>query len=241
MGFDHPTLSPDGKRSSSRSVLNRTADLWILDAARGTQTRLSQTEGAEVDPVWTPDGNRVIYRHRSPEGESTIRIMNADGSTAPETLVDRVNFSFFSRRRDLRFSPGVKNRASTTCGGWSSGPGGSGADRPSASSEPRGRISPDGGTLSPTNRNESGHNEIYLKRFPSGRASGRSRWTAVVAAPESEGRESYSRSRGGDLMVVEVQTEPEITLGTPRRLFSWNRPIFSGGTSTTSWLAAIAL
>ena len=84
-------------------------------------------------------------------------------------------------------------------------------------------ISPDLGTLSPTTSDESGRDEVYIKRFPSGEG----KWQASLdggsdPALESEGRRAVLVSNDGDLMVAEVRVGPEVTFGTPRRLFTWD-------------------
>jgi serine/threonine-protein kinase len=219
-GFDFPTISPDGKKIVVSAGYEADADLWILDVERGTQIRLSRGETQEYEPAWTPDGKRVVYRHRPLDGENTIRVANADGSGEPETLVEGADFSLSPDGRTLVFS---KRNEQTSYDIWLLELGSEAepvAFVNSASSERRGRVSPDGSALAYESE-ESGRSEIYLKRFPSGEG----KWQVSLdggSLPRwsPKGDELFWTS-GGNLMVVEVRTGPEITLGTPRRLFSW--------------------
>ncbi len=60
--FTEPRLSPDGKRlavvvSDERS----NSDLWVFDLARDVRTRLTFSPDAEANPVWSADGNHILY------------------------------------------------------------------------------------------------------------------------------------------------------------------------------------
>jgi Tol biopolymer transport system component len=39
----------------------RNLDVWVLDAARGTGTRITAERADEFDPAWFPDGERLVY------------------------------------------------------------------------------------------------------------------------------------------------------------------------------------
>lgn len=57
-------LSPDGKRVAFESVPPASSDIWVLDFATGSTARLTFDKAAESLPVWSPDGERVIYHSR---------------------------------------------------------------------------------------------------------------------------------------------------------------------------------
>ena len=64
--FDHhPSWHPDGDRivySSDR--LETGIDLWELDLATGLTWRISDLPGDESEPVWSADGDDLLYIHR---------------------------------------------------------------------------------------------------------------------------------------------------------------------------------
>jgi Tol biopolymer transport system component len=64
-------LSPDEKRVAVERRGPAGSDLWILELARGTNTRLTFADGIETDPVWSPDATQIVFRARH-EGKSAI-------------------------------------------------------------------------------------------------------------------------------------------------------------------------
>jgi Tol biopolymer transport system component len=86
-----PRFSPDGKRvalvtwTDARYV---TRDIWILDLAQRTRTRLTFDTTADL-ATWAPDGKKIAYA-RYPKGLNsqltTLWRVAADGSGAPESL-----------------------------------------------------------------------------------------------------------------------------------------------------------
>jgi serine/threonine-protein kinase len=79
-------------------------------------------------------------------------------------------------------------------------------------------ISPDGRYIAYVS-NESGHDEVYLTRFPT--AEGK--WQISIdggqyARWNPNGRELFYTNADA-LYCVEIQTEPDLVLGTPKKLF----------------------
>ena len=69
--YTNPRLSPSG-RSLIASVLGVqessrvTEDLWQIDPARSTRTRVTFSGGNNSNPVWSPDAREIAYRVRDP-------------------------------------------------------------------------------------------------------------------------------------------------------------------------------
>ena len=83
--FLEPRLSPDGKRIATTALGRSGADLWIVDRATRTSTRLTTDGRSYGRPEWMPDGTRVIYRAL---GDSAMEIQSRrwDGSDQPVRL-----------------------------------------------------------------------------------------------------------------------------------------------------------
>ena len=63
-GYEDVRLSPDGNRVAvalrdPAHGLNQ--DVWVLDVARGTPTRITSERTDEFAPAWFPDGERLAY------------------------------------------------------------------------------------------------------------------------------------------------------------------------------------
>ena len=81
-----PRLSPDGTRAAFLSA----SDVWVVDLARGTPSRVTNTGGVAF-VLWHPDGRRVLF--------SSAR----EGKTAPVPAVRRRHrHSRAAALRDLR-------------------------------------------------------------------------------------------------------------------------------------------
>ncbi len=57
-------ISPDGRKVAVAlrdPSHGRNLDVWVLDAARGTGSRITAERTDEFDPAWFPDGERLVY------------------------------------------------------------------------------------------------------------------------------------------------------------------------------------
>src|SRR4029453_4774467 len=83
--FSHPSLSPDGKRVVVQVADGSPQDLWIRELASGALSRFT-SESPSIFPVWTPDGERVVFSGRV-DGKGALRSQAIDASSPIETLV----------------------------------------------------------------------------------------------------------------------------------------------------------
>ncbi|HTS38470.1 MAG TPA: protein kinase [Candidatus Solibacter sp.] len=79
-------ISPRGDRIALEIGARGSADIWVLDLASGTRTRLTFGPGSNVVPVWSPDGKWIVYYSRR-NGKPGIFRKLADGSGAEEELL----------------------------------------------------------------------------------------------------------------------------------------------------------
>ena len=81
-------LSPNGDRVvSSIGDTSGSSDVWIHDVNRGTFTRLTFDPANDILPVWTPDGERVLFKS-SRDGPDRLFWKAADGTGSAERLSD---------------------------------------------------------------------------------------------------------------------------------------------------------
>ena len=81
-------ISPDGQRLAVTNVVRTSSDLWVLDLARGSRSRLT-SENANTNPVWTADGQRVLFSLFGTGGSFNLHSLRADGGGIPEPLLER--------------------------------------------------------------------------------------------------------------------------------------------------------
>jgi serine/threonine protein kinase/Tol biopolymer transport system component len=63
-------ISPDGQRAAVDIADSRlgTADIWIYDTRRGAPVRVTTDLTNQSQPVWSPDGRRILFRSERPDG-----------------------------------------------------------------------------------------------------------------------------------------------------------------------------
>jgi Tol biopolymer transport system component/predicted Ser/Thr protein kinase len=63
-GYEDVRVSPDGQRVAVTlrdPAHGQNEDVWVLDASRGTPTRITAERTDEFAPAWFPDGERLAY------------------------------------------------------------------------------------------------------------------------------------------------------------------------------------
>ena len=188
-------IAPDGRRLAFSLTDAANLDVWTYDAARDALTRLTFDPGVDRNPVWTPDGRRLVYASSRSGGAQNLYWQRADGSGDATRLTTSPNqqypgswhpsgrFLAFQETRpqtgtDLLILPVEGDEAS----GWKPGTPTVFLSGPFTEQQPR--FSPDGRWLA-YESNESGAFEIYVRPFPGPGASGQS---PRAAAPTPSGR-----------------------------------------------------
>jgi len=163
--FSGPRFSPDGRHVA---VSVGEAVIWTLDRVQGTLTRLP-ADGASLRPAWSRDGRRIAYV-RQVGSRLDLRIVSADGSSAPESLL--VMPPGLTPWHVL-FAPDGRSLVVRSVGGtgvrdiWLKR-GDSAALVPllqSPANEVSPALSPDGRWMAYAS-NESGRAEVYVRSFP---------------------------------------------------------------------------
>ncbi len=223
VSFQHPRFSPDGRRvvvASKTRAEHR--DIWVYDVERGGGTRITH-EGDNFAPLWTPDGEGIMFTSSRSGSTYDLHWIPADGSGEAQHLLSRDGYqvpgSWTPEGHLLAFYEGghhpTNQRDILVLSMQDSVP------RPfltTSFNERAAILSPDSRWLAYTS-DESERDEVYVRRYPG--AGGK-----VLISTEGGyepvwapgGRELFYRN-GDTLMVVAVETEPAITVGKPRKLF----------------------
>jgi Tol biopolymer transport system component len=77
-------VSPDG----ARLALATQEDVWTYDFVRATLSRLTTEPGGDRAPLWTPNGQRIIFTSRR-AGYLELFWRPADGTGSDERLLSR--------------------------------------------------------------------------------------------------------------------------------------------------------
>jgi Tol biopolymer transport system component/predicted Ser/Thr protein kinase len=81
--YANPSLSPDGKRVALMIGEGGSSDVWVYDPQRDAMTRLTFGGGAYLYPIWSPDGQYVVFGRLRSGGIFQTR---ADGAGQPQAL-----------------------------------------------------------------------------------------------------------------------------------------------------------
>jgi serine/threonine protein kinase/Tol biopolymer transport system component len=175
-GFANPAFSPDGKRLALEIREGSKSDVWVYEWERDTLTRLTLAGEINGSPVWTPDGQRIVYSSQQKDGLSSLWWMRADGAGDAQRLVESKSSQYAgSWRPDGKVLAFRQDNTGTGLdimtisvegdekSGWKPG-----EPKPfvnSAFNEMTPAFSPDGRWLAYMS-NESGSYELYVRPFP---------------------------------------------------------------------------
>lgn len=220
--YEDLSLSPDG-REIAMTVEGASWNIWVHRIDRGTLTRLT-FENDNRDPLWTPDGKRVVYTSLR-NGLYGLYWRPADGSGPEELLTGSKKWIFAtSWSADGRFLAYGQQDPETGFDIWILPVGGDRKPYPFVNSPFRewfGEFSPDGRWIA-YESNESGRSEIYVRPFPGPGG----KWqvsTEGGARPEwsRDGRELFY-IENGRMMRVTVDSTRALAIGRPELLFPCN-------------------
>ena len=225
-------LSPDSGQLAL-STLGRDRGIWMYTFARGTLSRLASA-GRSMAPVWTPDGQRIVYGGGT-DGPHNLYWTRADGGGSPELLAgdlrrllpgdwtpDGTQLLYYALPNEelVRDEPSIWSQDMISKSPPRALAGIGGVD-----------VSPDGHWVAYHSR-ESGQLQVHVEAYPgpgpryqvSTDGGGSPIWRA-------DGRELYyARANDGPasvgyrgivgIIAVTVTPQPAaLTFGTPRQLF----------------------
>ncbi|HEV8366624.1 MAG TPA: protein kinase [Pyrinomonadaceae bacterium] len=225
MSISNQKLSRDGKRIAVAKVdpQTRTRDIYVIEIARNTSSRLTFDPGEDQYPIWSPDGSRIAWNSNRDGGITAIYQKLASGVGEDELLLKSdAPISPSSWSPDGRFL--LYNRTDPKTGPdiWVLPT--EGEQKPyvflqTPFSESAPRFSPDGKFVAYVSQDQ-GRPEVFVQTFP---ASG-NRWQISnnggrAPAWRGDGKEIFFVSGDNKLVSAEVTTGNGFEVGIPKPLF----------------------
>ena len=86
--YENLRFSPDGKRLAFELATSGSrSDIWVKDLERDTTSRLTHPPGRNNTPLWTPDGESIVFDSNS-QPASGLYWVPADGAGEAQRLTD---------------------------------------------------------------------------------------------------------------------------------------------------------
>ncbi len=217
----YPRYSPDGTRVALAIQEDEATDLWVLDLARGSRSRITFGGLNRYFPVWSPEGSHLAFADGA-GATNRLMLAMADGSGQIETLLDRNEREFptswspagnvlaiytqhAETNRDLGVLPMDGDRTPVPF-----------LETPFI--ERAGAFSPDGRWLAYVS-DESGLDEVYVRPYP---GPGQEYVISTSGGKEPvwsrDGRELFFRN-ADQVLVVATDTTEVFRATAPERLF----------------------
>jgi eukaryotic-like serine/threonine-protein kinase len=224
-GYGTTALSPDDTRLavSIRDQRSGKSNIWVSDLSRSVTSRLTFDSGNDGEPIWSPDGSRIVF-DSDRKGVQSLFVKAASG-TGPTAELWSCGDELFPNdwSRDGRFLAVNRLTAKTSWDIWIFPM--DGKSQPFAFvTGPFLEILP---VFSPDERyvaymsNETGRFEIYVQQFPG--PGGKWQVSAnggVEPHWSADGKTIYFRSLDGKIMAAPVDTGPAFSAGVPVALFT---------------------
>jgi len=217
-------ISPDGTKVALGIGPAGNHDIYILDLDRGTMPKLTFDEADDYFPLWTPDGQRIVFYSGREKGDIYWKAANNTGGVDKLlTLSAQASYPFSWSHdgntlvtQEISTSPLHIGIATLSMEGD--------RERHPLLQEKHNvfypQVSPDGNWIA-YQSDESGQIEVYVRPFPDVDRGGQ--WMVSNGGGNSplwspDGKELYYRKRETTL-AVPFETEPTFSLGKPKTLF----------------------
>ena len=239
--YFNPRFSPDGKRLAFVVATPQGSDIWVRELDRDTPRRLTFLPGQSVQPVWTPDGETIVFRFLNPTAPGMYMI-RSDGSGEARRLTDgklqETPYSFSPDGRRLAFqglsTAGSFDIFTVALEGDSDHPrlGKPDLFLGTTSAEVSPAFSPDGRWLAYSS-NQSGMFETYVRPFPGPGGQWQiSNGGGQLPVWSRNGRELLFRSLDGRIMKVACTASGDSFSAGKPHAWSDARVRFVGNLST---------
>ena len=213
-------------------------DIWLLDTVRSVTRRFTTHQGHDTVGIWsrngaevyftsTRDGNRDVFLKHMASGKEAVKLVGTPNNDdlsdeSPDGGIVLYSTQDPERKTDLWYAKRKKDGA-----GFEHVP-----FLQTSSSEDGARFSPDGRWVAYWS-DESGRDEVYVRRFPDA--------TGVRQISRHGGNQVRWSRDGGEILYVEGQSlmsvpvslDSDLSIGTPKVLFSnpnlfsrWRWPVY---------------
>jgi Tol biopolymer transport system component len=223
--YDDVAISPDGRRaafSNREAARGQNLDIWVAEIDRGTASRITSERSDEFHPIWTPDGEFLVYTSDRAGFYNVYRRPEAGG---PEELVvrngwDQIATDVTKDGSAVLFAGSPRQQAEDL---WTAPLSGKGEPKLLVESErfaeSEGRFSPDGRYLAFTS-DESGRSEVYVRPAAGGPKRLVSNAGGALPIWRRDGKELFFATYDGRLNAVAVSAgSSSLELGSPQPLF----------------------
>jgi serine/threonine-protein kinase len=222
-----PQPSPDGHRLAL-AFSDRVGDnpaIWIYDLEHRLMRRLTFGSSWDANPVWTADGQRIVFTSNRTGDEYNLFWTAADFSGGVEPLMSGPpDQTRTTAHGQLNISADGRVLAFQHLGGiWTLGINPARRPEPFQTKASQAAFSPDGRWLA-YESSESGQAEIYMRPFPA--AGGQ--WQVSLQGGfgphwSPDGKELFYLSAEFELMAAAVTSGPTFQVAAPQALFKSTR------------------
>jgi len=205
-------FSPDGKRLALSVWDGGTGDIWVYDWQRDTMSRLTFGPANSSWPVWTPDGQRIVFTSDREGSAPGLYWVRADGTGQVERLTEskdeQLASSFSPDGKFLAFaelSPGtnwdiwILPLEGNEKSGWKPGKPRVFLNSPALEFLPA--FSPDGRWLA-YGLTDASMTEVYVRPFPGPGGSWQISSGGTHPTWSRNGKELFFRTISGDHIMV---------------------------------------
>jgi serine/threonine protein kinase len=84
---NNPEISPDGRRLAFERTINGNTDCWLLEFSGGLLTRFTFDPAFDGYPVWSPDGQRLVFMSQRDGGVMNLYQKISSGAGTDEPLL----------------------------------------------------------------------------------------------------------------------------------------------------------
>jgi serine/threonine-protein kinase len=215
-------LSPDGRRVAVEVDEGGNSEVGIVDLERGTLSYVTHDPASDKSPVWTPDGERIVFSSNR-EGTLGLFTTTPDGTGPVERLaafegmlvVEPGGWSADASRLAFMYIPGrvlIGTLRMDGSGKWGPLLDSTGAVFQTPS------VSRDGRWIAYTS-NETQQSEVYVQRFPElGQKIKVSQGGGIDPVWSPDGTHLYYRSETAMMVVSMEEGRPR---GSAEQLFEW--------------------